>query len=413
MRAAHLPALLLALAALVSVWGTAAAGLGARRPRGDDVAERDRDADAVADAAGGLSAAEAVGIERRQLGSRRSTTRRRKTTTKRRRTTTRRRSSTRKRKTTTRRRRTTTRRRSSARRSSSSTLAAPTSSTVSVTPTTSATSTPTCPPGFRRGKSFDRLLQIWLENEDDVDVSLDPDFAHLASLGIKLSDYHGLAHPSHPNYVGSVAGFLAVHDSTPVNLTLPNIADLLDAGGVPWGVFAEGFPGNCSLAGTSGRYARRHNPLIEFTSIHGNASRCARIEQAPALDARIAAGTVPQWAMYVPDLDNDGHDTSISFAGKWVRGFLEAREAWLNSTNTLVLLVFDEGRISPNNHVFALLLGPLIPPALRGTSDAARYDHYSIMSTAENNWDLGNLGRNDTGAPVFGTGLVRRFDACA
>ncbi|KAF9130809.1 hypothetical protein BGW39_002654 [Mortierella sp. 14UC] len=51
-----------------------------------------------------------------------------------------------------------------------------------------------------------------------------------------------------------------------------------------------------------------------------------------------------------------------------------------------------------DNLVYTLLLSPndqVIPAALRNTTDNIFYTHYSLLSTVENNWGLGNLGRND------------------
>ncbi|CEJ05419.1 hypothetical protein RMCBS344292_19361 [Rhizopus microsporus] len=41
-----------------------------------------------------------------------------------------------------------------------------------------------------------------------------------------------------------------------------------------------------------------------------------------------------------------------------------------------------------------------IPKQLKGTKDSHFYTHYSTLSTVEHNWDLGNLGRQDTNKTV-------------
>ena len=51
--------------------------------------------------------------------------------------------------------------------------------------------------------------------------------------------------------------------------------------------------------------------------------------------------------------------------------------------------------------MFSLLLGDAVPAELHGTTDDTKYNHYSIMSTVENNWDLGNLGKGDKDAKPF------------
>jgi hypothetical protein len=36
-----------------------------------------------------------------------------------------------------------------------------------------------------------------------------------------------------------------------------------------------------------------------------------------------------------------------------------------------------------------------------GTANGTKYDHYSLLKTAELNWVLGNLELNDAGAAAF------------
>jgi hypothetical protein len=122
---------------------------------------------------------------------------------------------------------------------------------------------------------------------------------------------------------------------------------------------------------------------------------------------------------------NDGHDTSVTTAGSFVRRFLEpllSDERFMK--NTLILLsnctlspdskyqtrkvlmktetAFDETeRYYIPNIVFSVLLGDAVPKSKWGTKDDRRYDHYSMAATVENNWDLGDLGLNDVRARRF------------
>jgi hypothetical protein len=67
-----------------------------------------------------------------------------------------------------------------------------------------------------------------------------------------------------------------------------------------------------------------------------------------------------------------------------------------------VLLAFDEtASYTSNNDVFSVLLGDAVPTSSHGTTDGTAYTHYSMLSTVENNWDLGNLGQGDVGAATF------------
>ena len=72
-----------------------------------------------------------------------------------------------------------------------------------------------------------------------------------------------------------------------------------------------------------------------------------------------------------------------------------------NSERTLIQITFDENEsYSIQNTVYTVLLGGAVPQNLRGTNDSTFYTHYSMMSSVQNNWGLGNLGRGDTNATM-------------
>lgn len=102
---------------------------------------------------------------------------------------------------------------------------------------------------------------------------------------------------------------------------------------------------------------------------------------------------------------SDGHDTSVTVAGKWCRDFLEPLINDKKSSfwsRTLVLITFDETETyTKSNRVFSLILGDAVPHSLVGTTDANYYNHYSEIATVEANWDLHTLGRFDVQANVF------------
>ena len=248
---------------------------------------------------------------------------------------------------------------------------------------------------------FKKMLVIVLENTDYAEALKRPYLKELTKRGALLADYHGVAHPSQPNYVAMVAGDMrGVIDDEKYDLEGRTLADLLEAKGRTWGVYAERYPGNCDERPHIGKYARKHQPFISFRAIREDRARCARIKPAPALDADAKAGALPDFALYVPDLDHDGHDTGSKAASKWLGkafGPRFADPAFMK--DLLVVVTFDEDGGTADNRVYAVLLGPGVRPGAR--SDA-RYDHYSIMRTAEAAFGLDDLGREDAKAAPFG-----------
>jgi len=117
------------------------------------------------------------------------------------------------------------------------------------------------------------------------------------------------------------------------------------------------------------------------------------------LDKDLFTGNLPQFSYYTPNIDNDGHDTNITFAGKWLHQFLEPRIQEFPS-RTMFVITWDEDDFTEENQIFTAIFGSMITP---NTVDNTLYNHYSLLRTIEDNWNLGNLGRNDaTATPFFG-----------
>jgi hypothetical protein len=258
------------------------------------------------------------------------------------------------------------------------------------------------------GRWFDRVFIVVLENKDRSDVLDVPYFAELARRGEQFPRFVGETHPSQPNYLAMVGGDTFVRVDEPHDIAATNLADLLEGAGMTWTSYEEGLPEPCfagKAAGNSkdGKYTRAHNPFVSFDDIRTNPERCARIVDGERLDADIAAGTLPTFALYAPNKNNDSHDKPLSYAARWLRGFLEPKLADPRFMDgTLVVVTFDESgdksddpKTSP---IYTVLLGSMIAP---GTSDRARYDHYSLLRGIEDTLGIGTLGRHDaTATPI-------------
>ncbi|PVH79526.1 phosphoesterase-domain-containing protein [Cadophora sp. DSE1049] len=263
------------------------------------------------------------------------------------------------------------------------------------------------------GKAFDRFITIWLENQDFSKVSANGEIEDLRKEGILLTEYYGLTHPSQPNYIASICGdyFGLNHDrlvKIPSNVS--TVVDLFDAKNIEWKGYFEGLPGpgymgegSTSRDGKGWDYVRKHNPFVSFERIAQNGTRLAQIQDFHSFQRDVEAKTLPQYAHLSPDMLNDGHNTSLSFATAWVKSFLTpllSNPSFMDKT--LILLTYDESETYPlPNRIVSLLLGGAIPNSLKGTNDSTIYSHYSILSTLENNFGLPTLGRYDAGANVF------------
>jgi len=264
------------------------------------------------------------------------------------------------------------------------------------------------------GKAFERIITIWLENQDFAKAVIDANIADLKRQGVLLDRFYANTHPSQPNYLAAIGGdyFGCNHDGfvrIPENVF--TIADLLEDKNVSWGAYMEDMPGPGYMGdysdGSTGNggwdYVRKHNPFVSYDSVTNDGERLLRILSFEDFQRDLAARTVPQFVFMTPNMMNDGHNSSLEAASEWSHKFLTpllADKAF--DERTLIMLTFDESETYQEpNRIVTLLLGTAIPPATKGTEDHTFYTHYSLLSTVEYNWQLANLGRYDVGANVF------------
>jgi len=254
-----------------------------------------------------------------------------------------------------------------------------------------------------------RVFVVILENTDaDVAERL-PFVARLAARGAQLQNYHGLTHPSQPNYIALISGSThGVAGSEPVTIDARHLGDLLERIGLTWKVYAENYPGNCFLGqiwGTvaEGQYVRRHVPFLSFRNVQQNFARCnEHIVNAAVLDGDIASGALPTFSFYVPDNLHNGHDSGPAVADAWLEGrfgslLLDSRFM----DGTLFILTYDESLSTNDSRVATLFLGAMVK---RTVVPFNRYDHFSLLHTIENVLGLGTLERSDAAASLI-TGI--------
>jgi len=248
------------------------------------------------------------------------------------------------------------------------------------------------------GRWFDHIFIVQFENHSYDEVIKDPNFTKYRNLGRIFTDYYAITHPSQPNYWCQVSGdYYSWNFDTNHNLDYTNLIDLFDPKGITWKSYNENFPSPCYAGASQGKYYRKHNPFISFNNVRNNASRCANIVDSTVLYDDLSSGNIPQYIYFTPNIDNDAHDTSIAYGGNWLDAFFSPR---LNKfpTRTLFVVTWDEDDFTEGNRIDTFIFGSMVPI---GSSDNTAYNHYSLLRTVEDNWNLGNLGRHDATATSF------------
>ncbi|KAI7850904.1 phosphoesterase family-domain-containing protein [Circinella umbellata] len=260
--------------------------------------------------------------------------------------------------------------------------------------------------GLVPGKYFDRVVIIIFENKDFETAMKNKYLKSLPSKhnGVLLTNYRGTSHPSQPNYIAMISGSTdGTDEDDESNIDRKTIVDLLESKDITWKSYQEDYPGGCNKEMDIDNYARKHNPFISFKNIQKDKKRCANIVNAKELDNDIENNKVPQYVFYTPDINNDAHDKNMAFGARWLKKFLEPRiKKPAFSENTMFVITFDEDDSNTKkNHVYTALIGPNWKNAPKTKKDKAQYDHYSLLRTIEDNWDLGDLDKKDKKAKPF------------
>jgi hypothetical protein len=248
--------------------------------------------------------------------------------------------------------------------------------------------------------SFKKVMTVIFENMDYSDVIGQPFFLKLSQQGANLAGFYAEVHPSQGNYIALTSGDMhGVTNDNTVDVDAKNITDLLEAQGKTWKVYVEAWPGNCYTGTRQGTYVRKHNPFISYLDIQKAPDRCAKIVDASQLAVDFAAGTLPDYAFYVPDLNNDGHDTNSAYADRWFSGAFGPLLTDPRFTKDMLLVAtFDESSLTGAQHIYTVLWGDSVVP---GSVTQTKYNHYSILRTIEDTLALGTLGLNDAQATAI------------
>lgn len=141
--------------------------------------------------------------------------------------------------------------------------------------------------------------------------------------------------------------------------------------------------------------------MMSYNSATGDTDRLAKSKNMTMFYEELESGTLPQWMWITPNMTDDGHDSSITVAGQWARDFLVPllNNSDFNIDKTLIVLTWDEcENYLIENRVLAVLLGSAVPDSLVGTTKSTELSHYSLSKTAQENWGLASLGKNDVDA---------------
>jgi fibronectin type 3 domain-containing protein len=242
---------------------------------------------------------------------------------------------------------------------------------------------------------FDHIVVVVEENKSPMNVignSGAPYINSLAQNGAYLSKSFGNFRPSQPNYFALFSGSgQGVKTNDDVNLgNIPNLASQLIGAGKTFVGYAEGLPSVGYTGTTSGRYARKHNPVVSFSNIPASSNR-------PYTDFPSNYSSLPAVSLVIPNLDDDSHDGTLAESDKWLKNNMSAYAEWAKTHNSLLIVTYDEGDLSDTtNHIPTIFYGANVRPG----NYANQITHYNVLRTIEESEGLSAIANAQAADPI-------------
>jgi uncharacterized membrane protein len=201
----------------------------------------------------------------------------------------------------------------------------------------------------------------------------------LAQQGALFTQSFAIGHPSEPNYLelfsGSNQGLS--DDSCPHTFSGANLASELTAAGLTFTGFSEDLPSVGSTVCTSGAYARKHNPWVNFTNVATSANQ-------PFTSFPTDFTTLPTISFVIPNLNNDMHDGTISQGDTFLQQNINAYLQFAQTHNSLLIITWDEDDNSSNNQIPTIFIGPMVKQGQFNET----INHFNVLRTLEDLYGL-------------------------
>jgi acid phosphatase len=217
----------------------------------------------------------------------------------------------------------------------------------------------------------------------------------LAKRGMLFTQSYGVAHPSQPNYLALFSGVThgITNDACPNTFDSDNLATRLLDSGLSFASFAESLPEVGDVTCMSGAYQRKHNPVSNWQGTRLAAGLNKRFADFPRDFSRL-----PTISFVIPDQDNDMHDGSFEAADDWLKTRIAPYADWAMKHNSLLILTWDEDDNHEGNHVVTILVGPMV----KAGKSAQRINHYNVLRTLLDFYDLPALGASHDAEAING-----------
>jgi phosphatidylinositol-3-phosphatase len=237
-----------------------------------------------------------------------------------------------------------------------------------------------------QASAIKHIVVVVMENHSYSDIiggSQAPYINALARQGKSLTQMYAITHPSQPNYLALFSGGTrgVTNDSCPHTFWSNNLGHQLLVAGRTFAGYSESLPRTASTVCTSGAYARKHAPWVNFGNVPASTNK-------PLTSFPTSYASLPAVSFVIPNLDHDMHDGTIRQGDTWLQQHLGAYKKWAANNNSLLVVTWDEDDRSASNHIPTVIVGAGITPARVST----HFTLYSLLRTIEDRYGLTRLG---------------------
>src|SRR5262252_6264054 len=241
----------------------------------------------------------------------------------------------------------------------------------------------------------DHIVIVIEENHSFSEIigsSSAPYINSLAQQGALFTNSFAIEHPSEPNYLdifsGSNQGI--TNDNCPVGpFSTANLGSEVIAAGKTFIGFSEDLPSVGSTICTSGAYARKHNPWVNFSNVPTSSNQ-------PFTSFPTNFTTLPVISIVVPNLNDDMHDGTIQQADTWLQTHIDPFVQFAKTGNSLLIVTWDEDDSSMGNQIPTIFVGPMVKQGQFGEM----INHFNVLRTLEDLYGLPHAGQSANVSPI-------------
>jgi acid phosphatase len=131
----------------------------------------------------------------------------------------------------------------------------------------------------------------------------------------------------------------------------------------------------------SGLYVKRHNPAVWYSDVISSPRQQQKVVPFTRFAVDLAANTLPDYAIIVPNLNDDAHNGTPEAADQWLKthiGPLVDSRYFQSASPSVMFITFDNGDQDAQGQVLTVVVGQNV---IRGVKVATHFRHENTLRT--------------------------------